>query len=178
MNAENRRTGVICIGLMAAFMATTGCEIQLDPDPPAPNNTATLSDGDRVQPTGDAVIVRFRNFTVNDAVNVEFYATNRPLLSVPGDLFLEENLVTESIGVAGTGIVQPQTEDTIAFPCGANLTLGTAGGSFSDNESGEPRGLGIPRWAQEGPLALCGSVVTFEFSGNGTDFVTILTIGN
>ena len=178
MRVKNRLAIDLYIGLMSALATTTGCDVELGAGPPAPGDASALGEGDRDQPTADAVIVRFRNLTLSDAVNVEFYATNDPLETVPGDLFLPQNLVTASIGVAGTGIVQPRTEDAIALPCTANLTLGTAGGSFSDNESGEPRGLGIPRWAREGPLALCGAVVTFEFSGDDADFITILTIGN
>lgn len=177
MRVKNKLTIDIYIGLMAALTATAGCDVELDAGPPAPGDTSTLSEGARDQPTADAVIVRFRNLALSDAVNVEFYATNEPLETVPGDLFLPDNLVTASIGVAGTGIVQPRTEDAIVLPCTANLTVGTAGGSFADNESGEPRGLGAPRWAQEGPLALCGAVVTFEFSGDDAGFITILTIG-
>ena len=40
MHAENRRIAVFGIGLLAAFLATAGCEIPLDPDTPAPNETA------------------------------------------------------------------------------------------------------------------------------------------
>ena len=42
------------------------------------------------------------------------------------------------------------------------LTLGTSGGQFLDAESGALRGRGTPRWAQEGPLALCGGEITFD----------------
>jgi len=178
MDVKSRRSGYICIGMMIALIVGAGCGVEMDPGSPAADDLSALSEGDRDQPTPDAVIVRFRNLTLSDAVNVEFYATNDPLETIPDDLFAPENLVTASIGVAGTGIVQPRTEDAIAFPCTADLTLGTAGGSFADNESGEPRGLGNPRWAQEGPLALCGAVVTFQFSGSGTNFTTILTISD
>ena len=123
------------------------------------------------------VTVRFRNLTDADAVNVEFYATNQPLANLPDDLFVAEHLVTRSVGVAGTAILQPRYQDSIEFPCTGDLTLGTFGGNFLDNATGEPRGVGTPRWAQEGPLALCGSTVTFDFSGGNGAFTTILNVG-
>ncbi len=68
--------------------------------------------------------------------------------------------------------------DSIDFPCTEGLSIGTLGGIFLDNDSGEQRGVGTARWAQEGPLALCGSVVAFEFAGNSDEFTTTLTVGD
>ena len=167
-------------GMVIGFLPQMGCSVDLDAllaslDEGTPAAGLTpASEGDDA--TADLVRIRFRNLTADEAVNVEFHVTQEPLENLPEDLFVEENLVTASIGIAGTGIIRPHKEDVIEFPCTPNLTIGTGGGSFVDDESGEPRGAGTPRWAQEGPLALCGSVVTFEFSGNGTDFSTALTI--
>ena len=155
----------LAAGLAAAVV---GCSADMAAEPLPPD--------DGIQPAEDTVTVRFRNLAVAEAVDVEFYATNEPLENLPDSLFVAENLVTANIEVAGTGIVQPSRQDTIELPCASSLTVGTRGGSFLENESGEPRGTGVARWAQEAPLGLCGSVVTFEFSGSEGEFTTTLTI--
>ncbi|RME41468.1 MAG: hypothetical protein D6788_01150 [Planctomycetota bacterium] len=122
--------------------------------------------------------VQFRNFTAGEAVDVGFFVSPTPPVVLPDDLFVEENRFLTSVGVAGTGIVQPLSQDIIEIPCSEGLTLGTSGGRFVDNETGELRGVGQPRWVQEGPLALCDAIVTFEFDGDGTEFTTRVLIGN
>ena len=124
----------------------------------------------------DTVRVRFRNLTRTEAVNVEFHVSNTALDDLPDDLFVDEHLVTESIGVAGTGIIEPQTDDEIDLPCTDGLTLGTSGGVFLDNDTGQERGVGTARWVQESPLGLCGSIVTMWFFIVDDEFQTILTI--
>lgn len=155
------------VGGLAA--AVVGCSLDM--------TAGMLPPGDGTQVADDMVRIRFKNLTIREAVDVEFYATNKPLENLPVDLFVAESLLTENIGVAGTGIIQPWRQDVIELPCTIDLTIGTRGGSFIDNESGEPRGVGTARWAQEGPLGLCGSTVTFEFSGREGDFTTTLTVG-
>jgi hypothetical protein len=124
----------------------------------------------------DIVTVRFRNLTAREAVNVEFHATNDVLTNLPDDLFSPDRLILASVGVAGTGIIEPLNFDVIEMRCTGTLTLGTLGGVFLDNESGELRGRGTARWLEEGPLALCGSVVTFEFLGDGNSFMTVVSV--
>lgn len=124
------------------------------------------------------VTIRFRNFSVDTAVNVEFHATNDPLETLPDDLLVPENLWTASVGVAGTGIIQPLGVDEIEFPCTDNLTIGTAGGTFLDNDTGDVVGIGTTRWVGEGQLGLCGSLVTFDFSRRADQFTTDLRISN
>ncbi len=167
----------IAASTASTYPGLTSCELDLGSETtPADQAESPIDDGLSPSPE-DTVTIRFRNLTVNEAIDVEFHASSQPLVTLPDDLLNAENLVTSSIGVAGTGIIQPLTEDTILYPCAPDLTIGTAGGSFLDHETGEPRGSGTPRWVEEGPLALCGGVVTFEFAGDGTDFSTILTVG-
>ena len=123
------------------------------------------------------VLVRFINRTLNEAVDVQFHATNEPLESLPDDLFVEENLLRRGIGLAGSGILGPRQGDQITFPCTADLTIGTAGGQFLDAETGDERGVGQPRWVQESPLGLCGFVVTIEFFTTDRDFGTRIALG-
>lgn len=126
----------------------------------------------------DQVTLRFRNFAATEAVDVEFFAADVAPANLPEGLFVEEHRVTASLGVAGTGIVQPLREDVITLPCTPSLTVGVLGGRFLDNETGEFRGTGVQRWLQEGPLSLCGSTVTFEYSGAGDAFTTTVRIAD
>lgn len=124
----------------------------------------------------DQVVVRFVNLTQGEAVDVEFFASPTTLGVLPDDLFQESNRLVTSIGVAGTGIVEPQTQDAIALPCVDGMVLGTRGGRFVEVESGEPRGTGVPRWLAQAPLGLCGGMVSFEFGKVGDSFTTVVRI--
>ena len=124
----------------------------------------------------DQVVVRFVNLTEGEAVDVEFYASPTTPGVLPDDLFQESHRIVTSIGVAGTGIVEPQTQDAIALPCVDGLVLGTRGGRFVEVESGEPRGAGVSRWLAQVPLGLCGGMVSFEFGKTGDAFTTVVRI--
>lgn len=164
------------VGLVFAVTACfSGCGLEIDPGPGRVGDEPTPDDPPAA---ADVVTVRFRVFTSNEAVDVAFFATNDPLEVLPDDLFLPANAFSASIGLAGTGIVPPLSEDVIVFPCSETLTLGTTGGRFLDSETGDLLGTGVARWATEGPLGLCGSIVTFEYSGAEGARTTSLTIGN
>ena len=166
------RAGVLNTGI-ALVLAVAGVGCSLAP----PLSETPDSDGDTA--IGDEVVlVRFWNQSLEEAVDVQFYATNEPLDTLPDDLFVEDNRVTRSIGLAGRGIIEPGMVDAISFPCTENLTLGTAGGEFAEAETGDERGLGTPRWARQEPLGLCGSVVTFEFFREGDQYGTRFRLGD
>ncbi len=116
-------------------------------------------------------------FADTEAVNVEFYSATGPLATLPDDLFVEENLVTVDIGVAGTGILEPFDTDSLLLPCGSELIIGTTGGTFSDNGSGEVRGTGDARWIQASAVGFCGREVVFDYIGVADGFLTQLTVG-
>ena len=126
---------------------------------------------------GPTVTVRFVNLSLNAGVDVAFYATNEAVEVLPDDLFVETFAVSSGIGFVGLGILGPGGTDSIDFPCSETLTLGTTGGVFLDNETGEVVGEGTPRWVQEGPVGLCGFAVTFSYVPNGDSFETVLTVG-
>jgi hypothetical protein len=174
---------IVVAWLGAAACGLAGCDAELAADLLA----ADLLTAGQPQPQDesggesageDTVTVRFRNVTLAEAVDVQFHVGRQPFEVLPDDLFVPENLIKASIGVAGTGIVQPGREDAVQHPCERGLVIGTVGGYFMDNESGEPRGTGVPRWVEEGPLALCGGVVTFVFSGDGNAFTTTVTVNH
>jgi hypothetical protein len=125
----------------------------------------------------ETVRIDFWNLSRTAAVDVEFFAANEPLATLPDDLWVPAYRVTASVGVAGTGILEPGNQDSIEFACMPGLTVGTAGGRFLDNETGEFIGSGTARWVQEQPLGLCGSTVTLVFTSNDNGLVTRLYVG-
>lgn len=124
----------------------------------------------------DEVMVVFRNFTRDQAVDVEFHATDDSLAALPDDLFVDGFLITGGIGLAGTGILAPRAVDFVELACTENTTLGTAGGAFLDNSTGDETGRGTARWMEAAPLGLCGGVVTFTFDEDDGEFSTVVSI--
>ena len=156
------------VTLCAAAMTLSACNFQ-----------GTIPDGDGGDAAGDdTVLVVFRNLSSTDAVQVDFHAASG-ITNVPDDLFVSENLITQDIGVAGTGIVQPLQFDFLReFPCTGDLLLGTSGGRFLDNETGELRGTGQPRWVEASAVGFCGGAVTFTFVSDGEEFRTEVSIAH
>jgi len=163
---------------LAAMLAIAGTGYALDPPLDGFTRAASDGPGPATDPTPTVVTVRFRNLAVDEAVHVEFDATNDALATLPDDLFVEGNLVTEYIGVAGMGILEPLREVALEFPCTAQLAVETSGGTFLDNDSGEIRGAGVARWAQDAALGLCGHKVLFELANESGTFTTRVAIGN
>ena len=56
-------------------------------------------------------------------------------------------------------------------------TVGTLGGVFLNNDTGEILGMGTLRWIGEGQAGLCGSIVTFDFTGVDGEFTTQIRVG-
>ncbi len=181
MKRLSPRNGITasCLGLLGtvALAVTwwlgTGCTVDYSGilDPPATGETP-----DDVVPAIQEVTVRFRNMT-SDVVNVQFYATNLPLEILPDDLFADEaNLVTIGIGLGGSGDLGPFVADQIQFECTDDLSLGTAGGEFRDNETGEVYGDGTVRVLEQGLQFSCGAVILFEYQSTGDGYVTTLKL--
>lgn len=162
---KRRSRFLVCLGATAALL--TGCSAT--PTPPDDGN------GD---PQGEeTVLVVFRNLSGSQAVQVNFHATGEPLAVIPDDLFVPGNLYTTGVGVAGTGIVQPSQFDFVRdFPCSPSLILGTSGGDFLDNDTGEVLGASPPRWIEASAVGFCGGAVTFTFSSEDGEFFTSISI--
>ena len=160
--------GALAIMSALAMCLGTGCSIEFAQE--APRSV------DDPPPEEIVTTIRFRNYGAIEAVDVEFYAATTALADLPADLMVPDNRIQSSVGVAGTGIITPLSEDVIEYPCSADLTVGTAGGQFLDNETGAVLGVGQPRWAEEGPLNLCGHTITFEFYAEGGVYMTLLSL--
>jgi hypothetical protein len=165
---------LIVLAMLVVISLLSGCPV--DTSENASDISNSILPTEAILRSPDTVVIRFRNLTTSESVQVEFFATNQNITGLPDALLDVDHQVTQSIGFAGTGILQPGSFDLIEFPCTPSLSIGTSGGNFVDFESGEPRGRGVARWAQEGPLALCGAAVSFDFAFDGTDFTTALDI--
>lgn len=118
-----------------------------------------------VGPTGleDGVAVVLAN-TSDFALDVQFHLAVDPEVVTQAALFTSGNAFSDGIGFLSMGILMPGDTVTRLFECTDALILGTAGGEFLDDETGEPIAQGSAvRFAALGPQFGCGSVVTFEF---------------
>ncbi|MFQ5413561.1 MAG: hypothetical protein ACE5E6_03785 [Phycisphaerae bacterium] len=146
---------------------TTGLpRIDLEDPPNAP----------AAEPQLDEVVIEFRNLT-EQVVNVQFYTTSRPVELLPDDLFDDPaNAMTTGIGLGGSGDLGPFLDDAIMLPCPDGVVVGTLGGEFRDNETGEVGGTGDTRWAQQGAQFSCNATIIFEYDEVGGTFVTTLKL--
>ncbi len=150
------------------LIASGGCELAI-PD-------ETTPDSEIGRPAEQFVTIAFRNLSTVNTVDVEFHAVTSVEVSLPEGLFTDENRVSESLGVAGTGLLIPGATDILEISCTENLVIGTAGGTFLDNETGELNGRGEPRWLDATSAGLCGAIVGFTFESSGDTFATKVEI--
>lgn len=123
----------------------------------------------------NTVRVRFTNFSTTNAVRVQFFVSSETGITPPDELFVQQFDVTEtsSIGVAGSGIVGPQSDDEIEINCADNLIIGTLGGEFLDDNSGKVVGQGDQsRWLVFGGQFDCGATITYSYRSAGGFSVT------
>jgi len=123
-------------------------------------------------PTPDEIRIRLVNDSDVD-VDTQFYAANTALENPAEELFAPAYRVQAGIGVAGTGIVQADTDDEIVLPCGADTIIGTAGGQFLDPDTGTPLGQGQTRLLTVGSNFDCGNTLIFGYTGNGGDYDSV-----
>lgn len=169
----------VSLGLLGAFVSVLlvpGCSFELLATGDLPADTSTPPIDDEESNSSNKVTIRFINLTEDQAVDVEFYVEEEPIDRIPDELFVAANLIRRSIGVAGSGLIPPGRADEISLDCNPDLVFGTRGGRFLDAESGDLVGEGEPRWVQEGPLGLCGTVVAIEFFRDGNEFKTGITV--
>ncbi len=159
--------------LTVVLLASTACSVTADFGTPAGSGGGSST---RL----DDVIVVFKNLTNSEAVDVEFHSTAEPLQNMPEDLFDPDNnfRILQGIGTGGSGRLAPGQEDSIKLDCSEDLALGTAGGTFVDNETGDERGRGNQQWLQGGGQFSCGKTFIFQFAGSGSSFTTEILIGS
>jgi hypothetical protein len=106
-------------------------------------------------------------------VEAEVFVSTNALENPTEDLFVSENEFTDMVGIAATGLLAPLSSDDVEIPCTADLVVGTAGGRFLDNETGELLGTGTQRVLQQGLVFDCGARVTLLYRSEGDDVFTV-----
>ncbi len=119
------------------------------------------------------VRVSFVNET-DTVVETQFYVLPQGAGATVDQLMLPNNLVTEGVGVAGTGLLIPLTADHIEVACEDGLTLGVAGGRFLDPDTGEERGRGPARVVQQGLVFDCGAEIVFTYKAQGGGYTVVV----
>ena len=164
MNAMPLRNSLLMLGMCATLVGA--CSLTIEPNPRNDN-------GGSQDPPPEFLTIRFVNASPDQAVQVQFYATNEPLDAIPEELFADDAyLVQESIGLAGSGLLAPLDQDEIQFECTETLTIGTLGGEFRDNETGEILGRGGELFVPPGGFPLCGRTAVYTYSSTGGDHQT------
>jgi len=168
---------------LLCYTLGTGCTVEVTPTDPPPSVGNGGGNGGS-DPDDETIVVRLRNLSPSQAVDVEFYAASGVVENVVATLFVDENRIGrgnavdgQGIGQANQGILNSGEQDAIAFPCGQSLAVGTNGGIFLDEETGEVQGQGANSvWAAEGAQFFCGATIVFEYSAEGSTFATNLLI--
>ncbi len=112
----------------------------------------------------DKKIVSLRMANLTDAaVDVEIYVSSNGEHITPETLFVEGNLYTDGIGLAATGLLAPDSADSVDIECSEGMVIGTTGGTFYEVETGEELGVGSARILQHGLVFDCGARVTLVF---------------
>ena len=174
---------IVCVGLALAalsggctddWLAAFSLTDDIMDDSPTVNDNGSTG----LAPAENVITIRFQNLTSSEAVNVQLHASQDSLTTVPDDLFVDEHKLTSGVGFAGTGLIPPRSGDLVELPCTDDLIVGTLGGEFVDSDTGELLGVGQPRWAQAGPLGMCGSILTFEFAGSDGSYTTSVRLSD
>ena len=76
---------------------------------------------------------------------------------------------------AETGVVGPGLTDYVEVECTGTLALGTPGGLFLDQETGEELGAGTQQYLRS-TLTLCGRLVTITYLETADGYETIIDI--
>ena len=156
--------------LLSVLAVIGGCRATVTPG----DGSGSGGDGSNappVEPPADAttVVVQLVNETTA-VVETQFYAAANLTNPSPADLFVPENLMTNGVGVASTGLLIPRTADDVEIPCTQNLVLGVAGGRFLDPDLGTEIGQGTRRIVPAGWVFDCGAVIVFTYKGESIGY--------
>jgi len=167
MNRHNLLYSMILSLILIAF---PGCTATVRPGGGS-DAGADGTDHPPVDPPADAttVVVQLVNETTV-VVETQFYAAANLTNPSPADLFVPENLMTNGVGVASTGLLIPRTADDVEIPCTQNLVLGVAGGRFLDPDLGTEIGQGTRRIVPAGWVFDCGAVIVFTYKGESIGY--------
>jgi hypothetical protein len=155
--------------LLAGLTMQVGSCIALDvpgiPNPPGNNGSQIGSDELRIRLINDT----------DWAVDVQLYAA-RTTGDPDAVLFEADNKITAGIGFAGQGFIPAHDADEVVLEADAVAMLGTLGGEFLDEETGESVGAGHRRILTRSLQYLGGDTITFIFHGDTDDFGTSVVL--
>jgi len=172
MNRSCAYRSAAVVGLFAIAPAVPGCPFSnpagQDDEAKDAATFATEMNVTTSSPASSGKIrIVFRNLTDTYGVDVQFYATGNAVVDPDTDLFIPANHVTgpqdDPIGVFGTGIIPPMTEDSVELSCAQARVIGTLGGRFVTQDTGAEVGTGTRRIAVQEQQFNCGETIIFDF---------------
>jgi hypothetical protein len=127
---------------------------------------------------GDAnqITVRVVNASPNRAVDVQLYATGQGVGNPDTDLFIPANQRAAGIGFAGSGILPAGQTDEMTVACAEANAVGTRGGVFLNQDTGEAVGTGTQYVLFQITQFQCGSTIVFTYAPSGNGFLTSVQI--
>lgn len=160
------RTGTRIASLLVATVATlvAGC--------PAPVQSGrTLEEFDVMYTIPiEGITLKISNQT-NTLLDPQIYVA--PASGGVENLFTLDHKRTD-FGFGGIGVVLPNSEVSLAVPCGQNALIGTLGGVYGDDLS-QPVAGGVQAVLEEGVNVRCGALVEFIFTADDPN--AVLTTG-
>jgi len=120
-----------------------------------------MDDGTTEAPS--TVRIRFVNASARYALDVQFYASAAGVGDPSAELFIPEKRIVGDIGFAGTGLIPAGQIDSTELACTNATTIGTLGGRFVDQDTGQQVATGQQRLYGLGAQYMCGDTITFRF---------------
>lgn len=157
------------LSVLAVFLPATSCiTVTNEPDDGDGGGGGTFTTSLAISSPGasgsDTVTVRLVNATPNRAVDVQLFATGQAVGDLDAEFFIPANQLSAGIGFAGSGILTPASEDQVTLACTDALIVGTLGGRFLNEETGDLIGTGGRFVLFQGGQFACGSTITFTYS--------------
>ncbi|MCB9866444.1 MAG: hypothetical protein H6816_07405 [Phycisphaerales bacterium] len=163
---------LVLAGLIAATgLFGTGCTVV----PSTPDNGDMDTNGTPQPTPGPSVAIRFANLTDLAVLADVYVSTNGADLS-PDALFVSDNLLMDGVGLASTGVLVPQSTDSVEVPCVDGMVVATTGGVFRDPDTGEELGTGNQRILQQGLVFDCEAEITFVYRLEGDVYEVVVTL--
>lgn len=160
-----RRSPVAASMLLITLLTITsgGCVIRL-------NSPGEATD-DPNAATAGTILVRIVNNT-DQPLDPQLYVG----LVANGveQLFTEANRRND-VGVGNVGVILANSEDALSVDCTEPVYVATKGGIFGEDLS-NPTDTGRETILEQGRTLMCGDLLVFTFSAQGTSLITSVTV--
>jgi hypothetical protein len=165
--------------LATLFAPLAGCDLDFNPGNGGGGGGGDMNtngtDGEPQPVPGETLFIRFANLTDEAVLADVFVSTNGSDLT-PETLFVPANQLVDGVGLASTGVLVPQSSDTVEVACEPGTVVGTSGGVFRDPDSGADLGVGASRILQEGLVFDCGAEITFVYRLEDDGYTVVVTL--